>query len=580
MKTNNLKKLDNKKSHGAAMMIFTLFVFFISMTIIAGISRPAIREFVLGKNILDSKQSYFLSESGVEDAFYRIKNSKQIDASETLVLGDTTVTTTITDVASGEKEIISSGDTGDYQRKMNMTVQQGVGTSFNYGMQSGTGGVTLNNSSKIIGNVYSNGPITGSGSVTGTAVSASGASGTVDQSYGTGTPTSDNTFGNATVTEDVAQSFVLTATNYLTTAQIYIKKVGTPANATVTIRTDNSGKPSSTVRATGTLSSSLVSTSYGWVNITFTSNPQLTAGTTYWLTLDASTSAGNYYIVGGGPGYSNGTAKIGRVSSSTWAQLGVNTDLFFSISTGGLPGSINGITVGLGGVGDAQAHSVTSSTVAGTIYCQTGSGNNKACNTSQPDPVTQSFPVSDQNITDWKAEALAGGTSGSISLSGSSTQFIGPKNIVGNVTLSNNAILTVTGTLWITGNVTISNSSRVRLDPSFGATGGVIIIDGTVSTSNSATFAGSGTTGSYIMVVSTNTGSSAITISNGAGSVILVAPYGGVVMNNSAGANQVTAKNITLNNNATITYISGLTSSRFSSGPSGSWSVKSWKEVQ
>jgi hypothetical protein len=188
--------------------------------------------------------------------------------------------------------------------------------------------------------------------------------------------------------------------------------------------------------------------------------------------------------------------------------------------------------------------------------------------------------VSDQNIIDWKDIALAGGTSSAILLSGSQTQSIGPKKINGNVTLSNSAVLTVTGVLWITGNVNIDNNTILKLDSSYGSNEGMIIVDGTVLTDNNAVFNGSGATGSYIMVVSTNTGSSAITLNNSAGSVILMAPYGNVAMNNSAGAKQITAKSISLSNTATVTYESGLADASFSTGPSGSWEIFSWKEAQ
>jgi hypothetical protein len=244
---------------------------------------------------------------------------------------------------------------------VNLIVSAGVGASFFYGMQAGTGGVTIQNSAGIIGNLYSDGPIVGTNSayITGGASSANGQSVAVDQSYGTGTPASNNNFANATSTEDVAQSFVLTTTNYLSSAQVYMKKVGSPSNATVTIRTNSSSKPSSTILATGTLSSSLVSSTYSWVNITFNTNPQLTSGTTYWLTIDASSSASKYYVVAGDTGYGNGKAMIGRVSASTWNQLGTNTDLFFSIYTYGGFGSISGMDVGTSGTGDAKAHTVT-----------------------------------------------------------------------------------------------------------------------------------------------------------------------------------------------------------------------------
>jgi hypothetical protein len=411
---NKKNTLKFNNDHGAAMMMFAVFVFLLSMTIIIGISRPAIREFSLTKNTLDSKQAYFLAESGVEDAFYRVKTGKNISASESLVLSSTTATTTITNLSSGDKEIESLSSTNSYQRKVNLLLTQGVGTSFYYGMHSGTGGVTMNNSSSIIGNLYSNGSISASSgsSITGSAVSA------------------------------------------------------------------------------------------------------------------------------------------------------------------GSGGSINGANAG----NDIQAHTVTNSTAVGTIYCQVGSLNNKLCDTSKIDPPTQPFPVTPSDISNWQTLASAGGTSFPISLSGSSTQSIGPKKILGNVTLSNNAVLTVDGTLWITGNLSISNNSIINLNSSFGSNGGVIVIDGIVSTSNSATFQGSGTLGSYIMVVSNSISNSAIQINNTAGSIVLVAPDGGVVLNNSAGANQVTAKTITLNNSATIIYQTGLASAAFSSGPSGAWNVKSWKE--
>ncbi len=577
----NYKKLKTNK--GAAMMVLVIFTLFISLTIIFGIVTPAVREFQVANYSFESKQTYFMAESGMEDVFYRIKNNRLVDASEVLTNGSTSTTTTITNVGSNQKEISSLADTNTFQRKVNMVLDAGVGTSFFYGMQAGIGGIVLSNTAGIIGNVYSNGPINASNSayVTGSAVSANGQSPTVDQSNGSGVPSSDNIFGNATSTEDIAQSFQLSATNYLSSAQLYIKKSGSPSSGVVTIRTSSSSRPSGTILATGTLSSSLVSPNYGWVNVTFTSSPQLTAGTTYWLTIDSASSSSNYYIIGGSPAsYSSGTAKIGRVSSSTWAQLGSSTDLFFSVSTGGAFGSISGLIVGTSGTGDASSHSVTGSTVAGTIYCQTGSGNNKSCNTSQADPVPQNFPVSDQNIADWKDLALAGGTSSGLNLSGSTVQTIGPKKINGNITLSNNAILNTTGVLWVTGDVSISNSSKFRVDASMGANGGIIIVDGTVTTSNSAVFSGSGTTGSYMMVISTNTGNSAIQISNSAGSVILIAPYGGVMLSNTASANQITANRITLSNSATVTYNSGLVNAGFSTGPSGGWNVASWKEAQ
>ncbi len=73
------------------------------------------------------------------------------------------------------------------------------------------------------------------------------------------------------------------------------------------------------------------------------------------------------------------------------------------------------------------------------------------------------------------------------------------------------------------------------------------------------------------MVLSTNTGSSAIALNNNASGVILYAPNGTITVSNNAAANQITAKTLNLSNNTTINYVNGLQSVSFSNGPGGSW---------
>ncbi|KKS10598.1 MAG: hypothetical protein UU66_C0043G0013, partial [Parcubacteria group bacterium GW2011_GWB1_41_5] len=66
------------------MLISVIFFLFISLAIISGLVGPTLREFRNADINLKSKQSYFLAESGVEDAFYRIKNNMAIGSSESL----------------------------------------------------------------------------------------------------------------------------------------------------------------------------------------------------------------------------------------------------------------------------------------------------------------------------------------------------------------------------------------------------------------------------------------------------------------------------------------------------------------
>lgn len=250
------------------------------------------------------------------------------------------------------------------------------------------------------------------------------------------------------------------------------------------------------------------------------------------------------------------------------------------IFLGGLTAAIDNIIVGSGSIGDARAHAVTNSTIAGELYCQNGSGNNKACNTSLPDPAPEPFPISDSNINEWKNASQMGGViNGDLILDGASSS-LGSKKIIGNLTVINGHVLTLTGPIWVTGNINISNLATVRLAPGYGSDSGVIIADGTVDVSNNSDFMGSGQTGSYIMVLTTSDSSNAINVANNAGTVILNAQKGTVNFSNNAGAKSATANKINLNNGATITYDNGLININFSSGPSGGYDILGWKEVE
>src|SRR5258708_5438443 len=168
------------RQKGAAMLISTLFFIFISLAIIAGLVAPSVREF---KNIevnLNSKSSYFLAESGVEDAAYRIIRNKTLAGSETITINYNSAVTTVTSLPGNNKQIVSLADVSTYQRKVKLTVKTGNGAVFKYGTQSGQGGFVFHNNSFVTGSLYSNGNIVGSNGayVTGDAFVA-GATGSI-----------------------------------------------------------------------------------------------------------------------------------------------------------------------------------------------------------------------------------------------------------------------------------------------------------------------------------------------------------------------------------------------------------------
>ena len=157
----------------------------------------------------------------------------------------------------------------------------------------------------------------------------------------------------------------------------------------------------------------------------------------------------------------------------------------------------------------------------------------------------------------------------------SGTTNIGPKKYVGNFYLSNTAIATLKGPIWVTGNIVLSNFSKINLDEGFGSNSTVIIADGTFSVANSAQVnPTSASPKGYIMVVTTSTSNTAVDLANSGSNAIIYALEGTAYLSNSAKSTALVAKKLQMANSATFTYDSGLASTLFTTGPGASWQVK------
>jgi len=596
------KKDKMEMNKGAAMMLVVFFFMFISLTILIGIITPVIREFKISTDNFNSKKSYFIAESGIEDIMYRIKNNMDVGTigdERTLFIDDFDfpIPTNMTDIVGGKKQITIVGDVNSNQRTVGVVLSTDVGVSFSYGVQVGVGGITMTGSSGVNGNVYANGPIIGGGStfISGTAISANSPSPFPIISNGDGIPEYNITFGNTNGTQDIAQSFKPETSDYINNVSLYIKKIGAPGNPVIKIVNDYGGSPGSTIYATGTLNASLITNSYSWVEISFLTNGFLAAGTKYWVIIDSIASTSKYFMIGASNGgYDDGLAKIGKPSS--WANTTPSgLDYYFKIYSGGSYGLITGssgsewnqLSIGTGGTGSAQAHTVNYTEATGPIYCQTGMGNNKEC-ISQTDPTYIPYPVSNANITKWKSDAEAGGIyNGNYKPNSYGTSTLGPIKINGNLTVDGSHTLKLTGTVWVTGSVTVFGSAKIILDTTtYGNTSGILVSDSWLALEGSGQLNGTGQAGSYILFTTTsNCGivyctKNAINISGAAGSVILNAPNGVISFSGSASAKEAIAKKIILDGNTRVNYETGLANPSFSSGPSGSWSINSWKETE
>jgi Tfp pilus assembly protein PilX len=259
--------------------------------------------------------------------------------------------------------------------------------------------------------------------------------------------------------------------------------------------------------------------------------------------------------------------------------------------------------------GDATAFSLSGGTVSGNVVADNLSNCNITgtatydskfnCSiggvetTPNPDdfvdPEDSPLPIDDDLINEWETEAEAGGIIGSQIIS-SGNVSLGPIKINGNLEVKSSGKLTVTGTIWVTGEITFSNNAIVQLHSSFGSASGVILSGvegatdkGFMNIKNNSQILGSGTEGSYLLMVSqTVEPETAIEISNSIIGAIFYGPYGVVEINNNAALKEVTAYKLEISNTATVTYETGLANVNFTSGPSGGWEIlgQTWQLIQ
>ncbi|MCH8889169.1 hypothetical protein IID26_01960, partial [Patescibacteria group bacterium] len=426
------QKRNIERNRGQVVILAVILFSFGSFIFVSGVMSQVLSDTKAANNSIRSKQSYYLAESGIEDVIYRIVTNKSTSASETLSLGGSTTTIDTIDVDGGRKEITAEGDVTNLIRRITTElITSTTGVSFFYGAQVGEGGLEMDNNSRIegvggtVGNVYSNGPIVGStgATITGDAVVATGL--IEDEQARSLVCNQDQIVGQANPQIDFAQSFSPNSSGPLAKISIYIKKVGNPGSRQVKIVSDNAGSPNTITIEEGTLNNALVGTSYGWVDVVFPTPPVLTGGTTYWIVLDAIKNNSKYWIwcSDSNNGFGNGVAKYSQdLVNDPWTLI--IGDLAFKTYTGEGISSIDGVTVD----GDARANSITNSSICGDAYYQTidaasldfvNSPTNPTCSdpltpgTAFPgstDPAPLNMPISSSIITDWKSDALAGGT--------------------------------------------------------------------------------------------------------------------------------------------------------------------------
>lgn len=585
-----MKKSYNRQEKGQMLVlaIIVISLVLINTVLIAGGSLL----FSQNSNYtLGEAQATNLAEAGLDKALASLNAGGGSYSGEgETSFGAGSFAVTVTTLNASTKQIESTGYIPSklnpkVKRTAKVNVSRGSGVSFRYGVQVGDGGLEMGNESQVNGSVYTNSNIVMSNNtrISGDVYVAGGTAAVADQQNSCVSPNcSDFVFGKNVSGQnrlDIAQSFRPSVSQVLNKVSLNLKKVGNPSDATVRILADVDGVPDkNSVLATSVLNSGLVTSSYGFVDVVFSSPPSLLANTSYWILVNTTSNSSNYWIWSADTlrSYTNGLS----LWSSNWQSgnpnwTDPNLDLDFKAYLGGVDTSIlgaNGASIG----GDAHAHRLQDLTISGGAYYQIK--DNVQAGSLHPDstdPAPQSMPISEGNINAWKDAAQEFGSNGIVN--GCPARL--EAGVYTAITLSSNCSVTVNTPILITGNFTLGNNDTIRLDSSLQEAGGMIIVEGITTLGNSNSLFGSGTSGSYLMLLSTfNTQTDsesrdAISLTNSGNNGLFYAGQGSIYVSNSNTLREVTAWKLRLGNNVTVDYEQGLASSFFSSGPSGAFSV-------
>lgn len=203
-------------------------------------------------------------------------------------------------------------------------------------------------------------------------------------------------------------------------------------------------------------------------------------------------------------------------------------------------------------------------------------------------PFSSPQPMPTFDYQTWRDAAADGGTidcsvtPSQCNIDGG-TATIGPKKYIGDLTISNQAVVTVNGPIWVAkdifgngGNVTVRNgNTEVNIAQSFGSNGTVWVSDGDVRVEQGAAFKPTNATPpGYLLVATSSTSSTAMSIGQSGANAVFYALEGNAELSQTAQVNSLTAYRLTMTQSSILNYDSGLASAIFTSGPGGSWQIK------
>ena len=144
--------------------------------------------------------------------------------------------------------------------------------------------------------------------------------------------------------------------------------------------------------------------------------------------------------------------------------------------------------------------------------------------------------------------------------------------------------------MYVKGNVQIGNGAEINI--SNPANSAMILTDKWFSISNGVSINSPRVGVGHIMMLALaacdgtvyepqcNGEGATITVFNGTDADVLVAPNGLIRVNQNVFVVDLVADKLKIEENVILEYEMGLTNVNFSSGPSGSWAIDSWREIE
>lgn len=545
---------------------------------------------------VEATQALSLAEAGVNKALASLnKTAGNYNGESEVSLGVGSYSVTITNKGSAAKLITSTGyipnkTNPKVARVISVEASSGIGTAFNYAIQIGEGGLKMDDDSVIKGSVYSNGNIKldNDAKIIGDVWVAGGTSPTADQeSDCQGINCVDFIFGKNVDGQDrldVAQSFKPTVSKVINKVSLKLKKVGNPPNVTVRILEDKNGRPDEDeVLTSGTLSAGLVTNSYSFVEVAFNQNANLQANDTYWVMIDTSSNNSNYWSWSAdqAQSYIRGATKWSpkwNENSPNWNST--NLDFGFQTFMGGQATYVKGESDHRRTVitGDVHANTLENLTIEKGAYYQI-SDNITASSyfPNSTDPLPKSFPISEGNINDWKEQAQNLGVyTGNIN---NCPATLPAGKYVGDVRFPQDCIVVAGQPIWITGKLDVQENVTLKLDPSFGLSSGIVIVDGFIELDKDGKALGSGTSGSYLILLSNFNSKddperrNAILVKRDGNTGVLYSGLGSIRLSKDNHITSITAWKVNISHDVMIEYDQGLAGTFFAFGPSGAFSV-------